>query len=571
MRSETEHKVRLALVQQMRPQVRAELEQALRLEIRTVHSQEIRKEVEAAIVPEVEKRIAAEYKAKYARTQSAQKEQAEAAVQAQLASSKKALEERIRREAEATIARKVAKKVEAEVRARLEKMKQEVRAECEAEAQKLIEASLAQVKQERAEIARLRAVENVRRTREEAAQKDAEAEFLKRVAEFKRFMQEEENRLARMKAVAQWREEHPPRRLPSSLSSTPPGTSTHTNPISHANSTPSPPNTISNANSKSIPNRTSASTPPPTATPMVSTSIPKIANPVASSKSPHSNSPPPSNSPSSSPYNPELAQPIQPHDAPSKPSGLAFDFTFDVKLIAAKLISDAREHTHDILNVQGEAPRTSIELNHSAIPRSQNATPAKNIPLPSTRSPSPVRSQSPAPSSTPPPSSSPSYTLGPISSEQRAQREFENQPPIVPPQGALGARLRVLLPRLYQLWDECEVSHIHRLDFSNGLRAVDVAQAERRVAMEIARLRRVLPTIHKEMAMVARREAIKARLALESQGCVLAPAEKAALLAELRRVTTAAQVAISAWEAANSQPFMYRGFPYLALMSGTTS
>lgn len=89
--------------------------------------------------------------------------------------------------------------------------------------------------------------------------------------------------------------------------------------------------------------------------------------------------------------------------------------------------------------------------------------------------------------------------------------------------------------------------------------------------MEIARLRRVLPTIQKEMSMVTRREAIKARLAQEGQGVVLVHAEKANLLAELRRATSAAQVAITAWEAANGRPFMYRGFPYLTLMSGSTT
>lgn len=547
MRTETEHKVRLALVQQMRPQVRAELEQALRLEIRTVYAQEIRKEVEAAIVPEIEKQIAAEYKAKYARTQSAQKAQAEATIQAQLVTSKKALEERIRKDAEATIARKVAKKVELEVRVRVEKMKHEVRAECEAEAQKLVEASLAQVKQERAEIARLRAVENVRRAREEAVHKEAEAEFHKRVVEFKRYVQEEECRLARMKAVAQWRDEHP-RRPPSA----------HANPIPPANSSSSPPSGSPSSTSQSIPNSSAALFP---------TAIP--TEPLTISNSP------PSKSLHDSPYVSSESELVQPaansHDTRSKPSGLAFDFTFDVKLIAAKLISDAREHTHDILNFQGEPANTFSSANLTAAASSpQNHTPVKPIPtLPPSRSTSPVCSQSPTPSSALSPPAPTGYTLGPISTEQRAQQEFETQPPIVPPQGSLGARLRVLLPRLYQLWDECEISHIHRRDFSNGLRAVDVAQAERRVAMEIARLRRVLPTIHKEMVMVARREAIKAQLAQEHQpdGKVLAPHEKAALLAELRRVSAAAQVAIEAWEAANHRPFLYRGFPYLALMS----
>lgn len=49
--------MRMALLQQMRPQVRAELEAALRLEIRTSHAAEIRKEVEAAVVADVEKRV----------------------------------------------------------------------------------------------------------------------------------------------------------------------------------------------------------------------------------------------------------------------------------------------------------------------------------------------------------------------------------------------------------------------------------------------------------------------------------------------------------------------------------
>jgi hypothetical protein len=564
LRSETEHKVRLALVQQMRPQVRAELEQALRIEIRTVYSQEIRKEVETSIVPELEKRIAAEFKAKYTRTQSAQKEQVEAEVQAQLAASKKALEERVRREVEATIARKVAKKVEGEVRVRVEKMKQEIRTECEAEAQKLVEASLAQVKQERAEIARLRAVENVRRTREEAAHKEAEVEFHKKVAEFKKYVQEEESRLARMKAVMQWRDDHP--RRPLSGLAVPPNASTSPNSTNHGtfNSSPGPSSNLITPKSRSPNIRPST---PPAVASMVSAK-PTIITPTVAP----ANSPPLISSPSDS-----LALN---YSAPSKPAGLAFDFTFDVKLIAAKLISEASEQTHDILKYQDKTQRNSIELaNHSVsspnltaasppiIPQSQNPTPAKNAsPLPPTRTPSPIRSQSPAPTS--PPSG---YTLGPISIEQRAQREFENQPPIVPPQGTLGARLRVLLPRLYQLWDECEVSHIHRLDFSNALRTGDIAQAERRIAMEIARLRRMLPTIQKEMLMVARREAIKARLVQESQGNLLPPAEKAALLAELRRLTGAAQAAILAWEAANNQPFMYRGFPYLALMSGSAS
>jgi hypothetical protein len=381
-------------------------------------------------------------------------------------------------------------------------------------------------------------------------------------------MQEEENRLARMKAVMQWHDEHP-RRPPSSLA-TPNNTSTSSNPINHAHPssfatssssnhvilTTSSPNTSSNSilsgsqkSKTSGTSSTQAASTPPAATPMVSTAIPTITTPIASTNSPPSPSSSSKSSTASSPSpNPffNIQTSAKSHSTPSKPTGMAFDFTFDVKLIAAKLISDAREHTHDILKCQGEPQRNSIELtNHiisspnltaaspPVIPRSQAPTPIKTAsPLSSVRTSSPVRSQSPAP-----PTPSIGHTLGPISTEQRAQREFEIQPPIVPPQGTLGARLRVLLPRLYQLWDECEISHIHRLDFSNGLRAVDVAQAERRVAMEIARLRRVLPTIHKEMAMVARREAIKARLAEEGQGCEILPAEKATLLAELRRVT----------------------------------
>jgi hypothetical protein len=608
MQTETERKIRLALVQQMRPQVRIELEQALRLEIQTAFRDEIRKEVEANLVPDLEKRIAAELKAKQAKIHSAQKEQAEAAIQTQVAAAKKELEERMRKDAEIKVAHKLAKKVDAEVRTRVEKLRQELRTEYEAHAKSQIEAAQAQLKHERAEIARLRAAENVRRTREEAAHKEAQEEFHKKMAEFRRYVQEEEARLARMKAVTQWREEHSRRedhqkRPPSSLGNTPPPIPTSaptpiptsvpttapipvSGPPSVSTNSPLPPTPIHPTSPSSVasipapppalqgPTRSSnnppshvtaaRASPEPYSHPQPHTR-PKSPQPPPQSR-PRSLSPPPAKTPSH-PY----VQPPNTHanaittsiDEKTKPTGVAFDFTFDVKLIAAKLISDAREYTRG-----GDTGRT-VATTSTVTTTSQDTLTEPNRATPLLPS-SPLSTMSSSPSPSTPNSQSPSptrYTLGQIASEQQAQREFEKQPPIVPPAGALGARLRVLLPRLYQLWDECEASHIHRRDFSNSLRSLDVAQAERRVAMEIARLRRVLPTIQHEMALVVRREAIKARLAQED---TLTQAEKASLQVELRRVTTTMQAAIRAWEAANGQPFIYRGFPYLALISPPT-
>lgn len=601
LQTETERKVRLALVQQMRPQVRAELENALRLEIRTAYSQEIRKEVEAALTPELEKRIASDYKAKHQRTQSAQKEQAEAALQAQLAEAKKEMEDRMRRDAETKVARKMAKQTESEVKARVEKMRQEVKAECEAEARKHVEASLAQIKQERAEIARLRAVENVRRTREDAAHKDAEAEFHKKVAEFRRHVQEEEARIARMKAVVQWRDEHL-RRPQSSLSTVTPTPNaalapapTHI-PTSATQNSPSPPssptpppsfyNASPNHARNPSPKRTTpappvSSAPARNSSPMVSiampeistTSPPQLRTPSPTVKSTHAShvltTAPPVPSHTNSNTNHELhVQPSKSHNA-KPPAGVAFDFTFDVKLIAAKLISDARDivqpHDNKITSeVLGNQHGQSSSLTTPSIAPFQHSTPTR----PNNRMPSPSRG-----SGAPVAPTTPAASLGHIATEQRAQREFESQP-FIPPQGSVGARLRVLLPRLYQLWDESEISHVFRLDFCSALHSLDVSSAERRVAMEISRLRKTFPSIQKEMALVARRESIKAQLARDDSilGGEAAKkerlgAERGQLQAELRRITTATHAAIVAWESVHNTPFMYRGFPYRSLLS----
>lgn len=510
MQSETERKVRLALVQQMRPQVRAELEQILRLEIQTAYRDELRKEVEVALAPELERRIASELKAKNAKTQATQKEQAEASLQSQLATAKKELEERVRREADAKLAPKIAKKVDLEVRNRMERLRQEVRAEMETQAKSQIEAAYAQLKQERAEIARLRSAENVRRAREDAAHKEAQEELQSKIAEFRRYMQEEEARLARMKAVTQWREDHQ-KRSPNFAGPIPSIAPSPSSPAhSHSISSPTPTTSI------------------PTSVPALPTS-PELLTGVSNTDL-------------------RLQSTVESPTVVHKPTGLAFDFTFDVKLIAAKLISDAREYATREPSTTTDAAPVAHPIEPTQPDRLSQRPP---VAPPTPSSPVPTR-----------------YSLGQISTEQQAQREFENQPPIVPPAGVLGARLRVLLPRLYQLWDDCEISHIHRRDFSNALRVLDVAQAERRVATEIARLRRVLPTIHQEMALVVRREAIKARLAQEDQmPGTLTPAEKASLQVELRRVTASVLSSVAAWEAANNQPFLYRGFPYISLIS----
>lgn len=566
----------------MRPLVRTELENALKLEIRTAYSQEIRKEVETALVPEIEKRIANEYKAKQARALAAQKEQAEAALQAQLAVSKKELEERIRRDAEAKVARKLVKQTESEVRSRVEKMRQEVKAECEAEAQKHVEASLAQIKQERAEIGRLRSVENIRRTREEAAHKEAEAEFHKKVADFRRHVQEEEARIARMKALVQWKDEHV-RRPASSLSNVPspnfdPVAASRPRPRSHS---PAPIATPSTAPSHAPPRHATLSsarnpspkrnTPAPNISPIPNSTSTSPVGPKempevtpSSLKSHASPSPQPisQKTQSPSPVYSRTSSELQAHSTPTKPAGLAFDFTFDVKLIAAKLISDARDFVQPQIKGSTEPPESLPTQPHP--PPFPTSHVQASIPIHSpNRAPSPARTHGAHPT--------PEYSLGHIATEQRAQREFENQP-VIPPPGTLGARLRVLLPRLYQLWDESEVSHVHRLDFCHGIRSLDVSSAERRVAMEISRLRKAFPSIQKEMALVARRESIKAQLARDESDKRekgLGAAERGQLQAELRRITTAVHAAITAWEAAHNTAFMYRAFPYRALLADT--
>lgn len=535
MQTETERKVRLALVQQMRPQVRAELEQALRLEIQTAFREEIRKEVEAALIPELEKRITMELKAKYSKSHAIQKEQAESALQAELASLKKELEERMRREAESKVARKMAKQLEAEVRVRTEKVRQEMQIGSETQAKAIVEAEYKSIKEERAEIARQRAAENVRRTREDAALREAQHAFQVKVAEFRRYVQYEEARLARSKAAVQWHEEHPKLSsstpVPSSapdhveLDATP---DTPVVPVSTALPMLSPapiPPLVSHLLNTSL-DKSSSQMHPPVHIPG-GPFVKPLKTPSINASSPISHDGTTSNVPSTG-----LSK------AAEKPTGVAFDFTFDVKLIAAKLVSD-------VCNIRKHSDVVTY-------PPSQSPT-APLIPLPYTTS---MHTDS----------------TGQIATEQQAQRDFETQPPIIPPAGVLGTRIRLLLPRLYQLWDQCETSHLHRRDFSNSLRSLDIVQAERLVAMEIAQLRKNLPNIQQEMTLVARREAIKARLAQleDKDGNVLHAAEKASLQAELRRLTSSVHAALTVWESSHGRPFTYRGFPYLALMSTPT-
>lgn len=87
----------------------------------------------------------------------------------------------------------------------------------------------------------------------------------------------------------------------------------------------------------------------------------------------------------------------------------------------------------------------------------------------------------------------------------------------------------------------------------------------------ICRLRNLLPKVENEMKLVARREIIKARLGeldtLQADSKSV-NAEKTTLRNELKRITSLVQPMIAAWEKTNAQPFLYRGFRYLTLMTG---
>jgi hypothetical protein len=92
------------------------------------------------------------------------------------------------------------------------------------------------------------------------------------------------------------------------------------------------------------------------------------------------------------------------------------------------------------------------------------------------------------------------------------------------------------------------------------------ADLETKVITKIQSLRKLLPSVHKEIELIRRREEVKQKLLYVSSKPN--SKEKYTLATELRRLTSTLKVALSAWHRYNQQPLKIRGVDYLQILHG---
>lgn len=89
---------------------------------------------------------------------------------------------------------------------------------------------------------------------------------------------------------------------------------------------------------------------------------------------------------------------------------------------------------------------------------------------------------------------------------------------------------------------------------------------ETKVINKIQVLRKVLPTVQREVDMIKRREEVKKKLYELLSRSKPHPTEKSAVVTELRRLTSTLKVVLTAWQRDNQHPLKVRGVDYLQML-----